>query len=206
VRRYLLPFIAGLTALWVGIGLLSGAVFSIFTASGFVCRAANGPSLSLDTRPRAAISFDTRHICASSGTQLERGGRYHIRLAIPRASGATAPWRDASLPANPNGLQPGSAWWRMALFTPYRRHLGKPWFKLMLRIGERGAAIQAPDWRLLDNPGRLDFWIYEADIIADRDGEVFFYVNDGITPLGAGKSYVNNTGIASINIAMRSNH
>jgi uncharacterized protein (DUF2235 family) len=208
VRRFAVPVMVALIALWVGIGFGTSAIYSAATALGMSCRAGGAPAVHLDFRQSSSsFLFDTQQRCAFSGVVLEKGGRYRIWLVIPSLPGGGAPWSDASLHATPNGLQDGRSWLTMFAFTPYRRHLSQPWFKLILRVGQRGATVLAPDWRWLGEATEgPEHQIYEAEVTSDRDGGAFFYVNDGVSPLGRPDFYRNNSGVAKIIISLHSLH
>ncbi len=111
-------------------------------------------------------------------------------------------WRDWTTPASPNGIVPeGRSHLNSALvsaFTPYRRHVGEPWFKLILRIGKRGSDVYTPNWRLVASDQTGD--TYEADLEARRSGPLFVYVNDALPMVLPHFFYSNNDGAARIRV------
>lgn len=180
-RRCVLPACAGAAALYLLGAVVSNGVMSAAESAGWVC-----------DRRRQAPVFETSRLCAPAGAEVVKDGRYEIELRIP----AGAPWKDASLPAGPNGLTDPPLR-RMALLAPLRRHWGQPWFKLMVRIGERGADSQALDWQLVSSGTEQ---VYRAVLTANRTGPLFLYVNDAVPVIWPRALYIKNEGEATVSV------
>ncbi len=186
-RRGLLPAFAGLVTVALADALVSVSAMSVSESFGFVCTSKNAP-----TAPPSLPAS----LCYRTGATLEADARYEVLVRIP----ARDSWLDLSLPASPNGLvaPPGPG---MALFAPWRRHWGEPWFKLMARIGETGGDRQAPDWRLVSSGTEQ---VYRAELTARRSGPLFLYVNDAV-PWGlTWYFYGNNQGRAEVSVNLLS--
>ncbi len=184
-RRALLPVLAGVTTLYLAYAIISIGVMSAAESAGWVCDEPAEPGV-----------FRPSSLCSRTGAHVEAGGRYEILVRIPAGDA----WLDRTLGAAPNGLtEPPKR--LMALAAPLRRHWGQPWFKLMTRIGVRGADSQAPDWRL----ARADHGqVYRAELTANRTGPLFLYVNDAV-PFGlTWWFYGNNTGRAEVSVRLLS--
>lgn len=214
----ILPALAIAGAGFLAFGLFSSVLLAALESGGGVCRS--------DTRadvPAAgawSADFDTRMICHPVGFQVEEGVSYRLRV-VTRPGPEPAPppwewldgflgvapsargWRDWTSPASPNGIAPGArgpvAAALFSGFTPFRRHVGEPWFKLMVRIGNQGADVYAPDWRLVPGDAAAGD-IYEIDLEARRSGPLFLYVNDALPLVFVGLFYGNNDGAARVHV------
>jgi hypothetical protein len=105
------------------------------------------------------------------------------------------------MPATPNGIR-HAEWW-MPFFVPFRRHIGEPWHKLMVRVGKKGSDAYSPDWRLVTPAGGGPGDTYEARFRARRSGPLFVYVNDALPVVAPRAFYAcNNRGIAEIGVTL----
>ncbi|MCC6719662.1 MAG: hypothetical protein IT555_17405 [Acetobacteraceae bacterium] len=193
-RRTALPGLAAGGTLYLAWALLSVSIMSARESWGCVCRA--DPRSFTETLP-VSSDFAPGQLCAATRVHLREGARYEIEVAIPAAHA----WLDGGPPpdgleASPNGLINGPSA-MMTVMAPFRRHWRQPWFKLMARVGEQGADVYAPDWRLVSSD---QVYVYRAKITANGTGPLFLYVNDGV-PLGlTGWIYGNNHGTARITV------
>ena len=132
---------------------------------GWLCAA------SPNARPltgREAIGFHTAQACLPTGAKLVAGTTYQFEVEI------LSDWTDGSLPAGPDGLD-DAAPPKMLIATPFRRHWSRPWFALTGRIGRSGGET---------------FAVGSGTCYTARsDGELFLYVNDGVTGFLPGRRW-----------------
>ena len=88
----------------------------------------------------------------------------------------------------------------MAAFVPFRAALRQPWFRLMARIGRRGADTYAPEWRLLARSAEGD--LHETRLTARRSGPLYLFVNDAVVLLGLIDMHRNNHGTALVELEL----
>lgn len=171
-----------------------------------------------------SIDFRTKAPCTATGLKLAQGERYRLSFAVP--AGETWDWKDASIPAGPNGNAPDRTPWELKIAAPIRRYSDEPWFKLMAQIGPGAADIYplgaAVDDRALP-PGTLGSTrpapknpsalleapicpnlkgpeiTFTSEITARSTGELFLYVNDAVIPFST-VFYDNNQGGACVRV------
>lgn len=133
-------------------------------------------------------SFTTRNACYGTGHSVKTGTRYRIEVAVPER------WQDGSIAAGPEGFtnpEDAKSFW-MRVFLPFRRSWTEPWFKLMGRVGASGTSTFPIGMGM--------------EFVADRDGELFLFVNDAVFGLWPGWDIAyrwesgKNTGSASITL------
>lgn len=206
-------YIALMVVFFVAPSVADRLVFQAQSFFGGVCKSdPRKPPVRLSGP--ASFTFETTNPCAASGVWLERGQFYRVTVIIEDD------WRDYVHDADLAGLDWDKLDLRdkalyISVTLPWRRVLGEPWFKPMLRIGEKGltefpAEPDAPFRK--DEPRRALAMTFKAP----ADGELFAFVNDaysGVLPLawiepgkqpGAGghvrHTYENNHGSAKIAI------
>ena len=153
----------------------------------------SGVTRPVDGATSAREDFPTDLPCWASGLTLEEGKRYLLRLRV--APGGE--WRDAGIRATPEGFASARMGWGLGyLALPLRRSISGAWFQPMARIvGPTGAGRT----RLLrfersdQGDGR-----YVAELVADRTGELFLFVNDVLLPWRPAALYGNNGGAATV--------
>jgi hypothetical protein len=139
-------------------------------------------------------AFSTSAICWPTGVQLTQGTRYRLTITMDE------PWRDNDIATGVDGFRREGMSPIMYLGQLLRRHLGEPWFRPVARIGHTGT-----DEYPLD---RSSVWVVNqdrqqltAEIQARRDGELFLFVNDAVTPVPAWQPfYRNNKGTATVTV------
>jgi hypothetical protein len=206
----LAPFLFLVVVGYGAIAIASQSLFALRSSWGGVCAGAG------DLKPVElgvqVIQWKTRDLCKGTGAELRKGATYRLRFTIP----ASDPWFDASVPAGPNGIQPEDVTLGMSLGVPLRRHLGQPWFKPMARINSRGTDVYPLDPKptvpaspLPKNadPTANNEIVFETEIVARTQGELFLYVNDAVLrvpfyPDSALWFYKNNKGGTDVRIEL----
>ncbi len=165
-----LSLIAFLVAAVVVFGLANRIAFEIRTTTGNICEISDRTTVLVKSKEEPVpIPFEADNPCLATGIMLEEGARYLVSVS-PTTPATTYDWRDGRIPASPEGF---TAWWGTAeliLFAPARRSWSEPWYRLMGRVG---------------NTGKQRFGIGEGPhkFTAERDGELFLFVNDTVCGL-----------------------
>ncbi len=144
--------------------------------------------------PQDAIGdFQTSSVCWASGLLVRSGFKYEVTIIM------IEPWLDGETATTPVGYQISTGRFKYTnrMMLPLRRVLFRPWFRLIGRVGLTGTdeyfldPVPAPN---TDPP------VYKARFTADRNGEIFLYVNDALIPLPVLSHvfYLNNRGTARI--------
>jgi hypothetical protein len=162
-------------------------------ANGLYC------SSSALATPLPELTFELRasDMCRSTGFKVEEGQRYIIRIR------QTSPWAKGDLPASMTGysiadIGLGSRIF-LALAAPFKRTLLRPWFNVILQLGEIGSEVYFFDPDPRNPAGELT----EA-FRATRSGELFIYVNDIVVPFPPFDFfYRQNSGTAQVSIMRR---
>ncbi len=173
--------------------------------------------------------FDIKHPCQGMGVNMEQYGRYNIKFSSTENFAdwnglIKAPYGYYSsqliskpLPADPNeksfllrsvvarmlpqasGQLPFAEQVALISIVPLRRELTSPWLTIIARIGATGGQEQPY------NPDFTDPYVFDENITAKREGELFFFVNDIVIgfPYGYDHFYKNNTGSARVLITRR---
>jgi hypothetical protein len=196
-RQQILPYPFVAVAGYLALALVNHVTLATSEAAGWTCEPEDkAPTITLGQN--ATGHFATRDSCKWMGVWLHKDVSYRIELLVPAASDRDGDWLDSRLPAGPNGIDPQAVPFYMNLAVPFRRHLTAPWYKLMVRIGERGSGVVTPEWRLVSNAAGVS--TYAATVVADRTGPLFLYVNDAATALPGANMYWNNQGTADVRI------
>ena len=204
----LVPLFFGLVVIYGAIAVLSQSLFSIRSSLGYVC--AGSAELKAVESALQPIRWQTSELCKGTGLKLQKGATYKLRFTIPSAQ----PWLDRTVPASPNGVEPNEVTWPMVLGVPFRRHMGQAWFKPMARINSRGTDVYPLDPKptvpLSVAPHRVgdltsQETVFETEIVARTQGELFLYVNDAVLfipfyPDSVRWLYNNNQGTAEVRI------
>lgn len=184
--------LAALVVLAGGLPLLGAyrAQLALAERSGAFCGAA--PGAASQAAPGGERLFRTDAVCWDTGTDLERGRAYEIRMRV------VDPWEDGATPASPEGLEPGRLPWGFGyLALPVRRSLGGGWFQpfLTIRPGGKPGPSQGLDIHFAGSA-------YVATFEAAATGRAYLWVNDvaldrqGVT----GRFYADHHGTASVRI------
>jgi hypothetical protein len=192
LTQKLLPGIFLIALLYAGIVAVSRVSFAIRDSWGGVCSAGGAAP---------AGTFRTDAFCAATGFQVMAGMKYRLAITIP----ADGQWTDNGIPAGPNGVCPARVTWPMIAFTPLRRHVTQPWFKLMARIGGVGADIyplELEPTMAATCAAKAAATTFTTEIVARSKGELFLYVNDAVVhfPWLTTFFYANNQGSAQITV------
>jgi hypothetical protein len=137
----------------------------------------------------AATEFQTNGLCAPTGLTVRGGFRYEIAIDI------TEPWNDGDIATTPLGFNSSSRPVLQQVFLRsgilLRRILWRPWFRLIARVGVKGVDEYFLDpVRVAGSPNR-----YRDVFVANRDGEVFLYVNDAVVGLPWLSGYFYGNGL-----------
>ena len=150
------PFFVFAIALIVIIATVSRVTLHAFDTAGWLCEPSSTTS---PIASQTKIEFDTSKPCLATEAALTAGKTYRIETHVQVS------WKDGTLKADPNGLK-NSPPITVKLFTQFRRHVSRPWFELMGRVGPSG---------------RDAFAIGSATCYTARSsGEIFLYVNDAV--------------------------
>ena len=206
------------------LALYSQLEFAVRASMGGVCRADSAAKAHTASSGAASL-FDPRSLCAPTGVRVAKGATYRVRITVP----AKLRWRDASIPAGPNGFEcrlPPSTAILMAGAVPFRRHLTEPWFRPIARIGATGndtyplhgiprtapprdrcnpgepaspSPVDCPADAVTPSPADE---VFESVIVARSSGDLFLYVNDSVEiPFANGWFYANNRGCGRIEVS-----
>lgn len=177
----IVPAVFALTVFMTGLYLVNRTAIIAFGALGWMCES----NFATDIGEPKTIDFETKNMCLQSHARVRKGNSYRIEvtevkdwadggIANVGPGGFQTPWRDAPL---------------MLLGAPMRRVTGEPWFQLHVRIGDTGDTIYT-----VGASG--------STIKAEKDGELFFFVNDAVIgiPRLFDHFYKNNRGSAKITV------
>jgi uncharacterized protein (DUF2235 family) len=140
------------------------------------------PSAAIGT-PLTEVSRDffPRDVCSQSFGRVEKGKRYVVTFDV------MDPWYDATLPTTPQGLSAGEFPWGLGyIAAPLKRVIDAQYLQPLIQIrptdgkGPISGNIQmyALDMRQVGDEDTL----FRADFKAQRDGELFLFVNDAMLP------------------------
>jgi uncharacterized protein (DUF2235 family) len=201
MKRYALPFISAVLLLWLGIGATSHFLFNLVDSSGAYCaESSNSETVFLRRagQESAPITFHTNAMCAPTKVLVQRGVGYSVTIT----ASVQSPWSDGGIETNPSGFGTSTVdnWPSRALMyagLPLRRVIFRRWFSLLARVGSKGNAegFLDPD-PVAEMPGTFRGLFRRAE----RDGELFLYVNDAVVPLPwiSDIFYRNNRGMAQV--------
>ena len=133
LTRCLLPFAAGVIAVYFVIAVLAQSAFMAESAMGGICKP-SGPAkaIAVDGQQTRTVSgFETKAECWASGLTVTEGSRYAVSLTISQ------PWFDAGIPAGARGFGPEAMSLVQYPALLFRRKWFDPWFKPFVRIGEK---------------------------------------------------------------------
>jgi hypothetical protein len=211
LTREFAPFVFLVAVGYGVIAIASQVTFAVRSSSGGVCAGTGAGDLKLVEVGLPAIRWQTRNLCKGTGVELLKGATYRLRFTIP----ASAPWLDSGVSSGPNGIQPEYVTLGMSIGVPLRRHLGQPWFKPMARINNRGTDFYpldpkptVPDLSPSKNGDRTvnKEVVFETEIIARTQGELFLYVNDAVFQVPfypeSALWFYNNKGEADVRIEL----
>ena len=159
--------------------------------------------------------FDPSKFCQNMGVTLQQYGKYNIKFDdasnFADWNGVPAPYGYYSFgvisrhtksvtSATPvagesndkiadsdqsTGMSIGQMLGAMAL-VPLRREWTLPWYRIVARIGGEGGQEQSYE------PDFTDQYVFDDDITAKRDGQLFLFVNDAVLPYWSDVFYKNN--------------
>ena len=198
MKQYVLPTVFGLIAVIVIAQGAARGLFAIMNSGGLVCSATETAKILEGTSDEK--TFSPKSICWASGIQLQEGKRYELTIKINNPE----EWKDLDINTGVGGF----SWSKMSppMYTALllRRHIGKPWFKPIARVGETGNDEYPLDPADQSMPDQKTMKLV-AEITARRDGELFLFVNDAILPLPNDwqSFYKNNEGKATITVELK---
>jgi hypothetical protein len=182
-----------------GAMILNHVAFLFWDAAGLVCAETTTDKLvSMKRGDKLVRDFATNELCHASGIFVEQNGRY--RFTVDK----TVDWRDGrSIPTTVGGYHINDVPGRLErietfLLSPFKRVWIRPFFRFIVRTGSTGSEenFLDPD----DHPENVDQ--LQERYTARKDGELFFYVNDGVIALPHfdGAFYSRNQGTAKITV------
>ena len=206
----LLPAICGIATLvaiaYAVVIFTTQVMYAIAEPNGAFCQAPVGPGADGTV---ADVPFDTKATCTDLGVNLKQGRAYKLTLKVPPLNGASSPWSDASLAADPRrGVTQEHD--RMLIAAPLKRVTSANWMQVLTEVRAR----QPNNWaRRLLRPvigmpidirkHELEFkgsGAYETTFCAPWDGRLYLMVNDA-APLLSKRFYANNHGTADVSVA-----
>ncbi len=202
VKEKLIPALLLPLLLWLGYGLCHRVAYLFENSVGYVCR----PSEGVLKESLAGVEFKNDNLCWASGVGIKKGLRYRITMELKEDPA----WMDSTIPTGIHGfklkgndevkLKP----WHTKLFMyatqPLRRLPDEDWFKPIARIGSaRGDEFPLnPEKGLATVPSDRSL---TSEFTASKDGELFLFVNDFVTPVPKWQpTYANNHGVATVTI------
>jgi hypothetical protein len=182
VSDRLIPLVFAGVLAFVCVGAAYHLVLRVGSSAGWFCTAA----ASNQATPHR--DFDTTQICWDSGTQVSKGHSYEVRLTT------TGNWFDQTIPANAAGISSPSG--LHVLAQPMKRFWSAHWFQPIVRVGVYG------DDEHVMVAVRADDKVATARFTADRDAQLFLYVNDAILLLPQLSTYFyqNNHGTGTLSV------
>ena len=207
----IIPLVFELVVVFMALAVVIQSTFAVITSMGHVC-----PGSAQLKDPESIVQpvrWQTSELCKGTGVVLQKGATYKLHFTIPAAQ----PWLDGSVPAGPNGVAPNDVTWPMVLAVPLRRHMGQPWFKPMARINSLGTDVYplepqptVPLSGISHHAGLVanQDTVFETEIVARTQGELFLYVNDVVPllafyPNSTQWFYRNNHGAADVRIELQ---
>jgi hypothetical protein len=190
IKYQLAPIFFAVLTVYIAVAFLSHFAFYLEDAGGMTCHpSANAKPLQSSQRT-PALAFDPKSECWPSGIKLSKGVRYVISVKI------SDDWADNHYHADVRGLTITRlpTWWdraAMIVAVPFRRILLRPWYRIIARVGETGT-----DEYFLD-PDVGDRKSLDIPFTANRDGELYLYVNDMVLPIFMDYFYRSNRGTAT---------
>ena len=201
-RDYLGPALSALAILYVAVTIPSHWLFTALDDAGFVCKAKGKPA---DFPPEGVLfSFDVSDPCFATGYRVGRLNRYFIwttpdKVELDKAykgysevnkctTAADGELFNGSVATDGRGYETfrnerGSSLsvtemiWN-ALLLPLKRHSGQPWFQPVARYGAIGSQFD-----FLEPDPDPKFTKISEYVTPKVPGELFFYVNDAVTPI-----------------------
>jgi uncharacterized protein (DUF2235 family) len=199
LKHRFMPGAFALFFLAAGLVVVNHILFLFWDAAGLVCRdTAPDQMVSMKRGDKLVRDFATNEICHASGVMLDLNGRY--RFTVDKV----VAWSDGpSVPTTVGGYYINDVPGRLErietlALAPFKRVWIRPFFRFIVRAGATGSeeGFLDPD----DNPDNADQ--LQERYTAKKDGELFFYVNDGVIalPFVGGAFYARNQGSAKITI------
>jgi uncharacterized protein (DUF2235 family) len=201
-KRHLLPFAFAVVTLWVVVTGASHFAFNVADSMGAFCTGTateNQVKVNEGIAQEARAIFDTNAPCFATGLMVKGGNRYEIAVTV------TEPWSDSGIDTTPMGFRTseltGSSEATFISAFLLRRVLFRPWFRLIARIGERGVDEYFLDPKHVNGSPAT---VFKDNFRAQRDGELFLYVNDAVVafPWLSSQFYKNNIGHAKITLRL----
>lgn len=200
LTRTAIPAVFVVALLLAGWAVASQVSLAILESTGATC----------SRRDVSVGTFSTTAFCTAPIGEVREGSRYHIAVTVHDAwaDGSPLEWLTPRA-AGPNGIAPTDTTLLTSLGVPWRRYLGQPWLKLMLRIGAKGSDTYAPEWRRMSpipSDGKtFGEALYVTEFTARTAGRLYVYVNDAVAfPLPRETFYRPNLGTASVAITVAS--
>lgn len=201
-KWYLLPIYVGLAFLGAVacVPWLLGAQFRLTLDERTVCQR---NALPVNKLADGSIEFDTKLLCNATGREVVAGHRYVLEIAMP-ASGEWN-WRDAKIPATPEGLSASRLGLPGFIGAPLRRLADAQYLQPLYQVRPpdrtRGhQAVLVSRLHPVFYRDEMGCRIYRADFTPTESGKLFLYVNDAVGLIKRDFYYSNNYGKARIHL------
>lgn len=215
-RDYLGPALSAIAIVYFVVTIPSHWVFTAIDDAGFVCEYSRSQNLKDIPANGILFSFDVSNPCFATGYRLGRLQRYLVWTTPIKADldkqyqgyavvGSCTAHLDGKL-LNGSVVTDGRGYdtfgnehgptlsvvemLRNALLLPLKRHYGQPWFQPIARYGAIGSQFD-----FLEPDPDPKFKKISEYVTPKVPGELFFYVNDAVTPIpGWQPFYGDNSG------------
>ncbi len=215
-RDYLGPALSALAIVYVVLTVPSHWLFTAIDDAGFVCEFSRSQNLKDIPANGVLFSFDVSNPCFATGYRVGRLQRYLVWTTPNKADldkeyenytvagsctaasdeklfngGVSTDGRGYDTFRNESGpkLSVAAMIWN-ALLLPLKRHYGQPWFQPVARYGSVGSQFD-----FLEPDPDPKFKKISEYISPKVPGQLFFYVNDAVTPIpGWQPFYGDNSG------------
>lgn len=196
IKYRLAPVFFAVLTVYIAVAFLSHFAFYLEDAGGMTCHPSAHATHLLASQRTPPLTLDPKSECWPSGIKLSKGVRYVISVKI------SDDWADNHYQADVRGVAITRlpTWWdraAMIVAVPFRRILLRPWYRIIARIGETGT-----DEYFLD-PDAGDRKSLDVPFIANRDGELYLYVNDMVLPAAMDYFYRSNKGSATVTVSQK---